>query len=380
MDFATNIIRPLGATGLNPAIKDLRSLIEGDPELSKLSTEMFMQTRPGAHVISNNFVTFISALNNIIRSAPAFSPAAYKKSYAGCPFTDLLKPYMNTPAGYKLFLHPELNRVFAKLLREWTRFLSSSDSKNVLTNEPYGWFSTEALATMTNFEATYVCDKSLPQWGFTSWDDFFTRKVRDGVRPITEPDNPAIITAACDATTYRVAKDIKEEDTFWIEGRAYSLRDLMNGDPIASKFIGGTIYQGYLEPVHYHRWHAPVAGIIVKILDDPGNFCLVQSDSADSNEMLHSSQGYTAHVVTRTLIFIKNEKLGVVGCLFAGLPKRGSCQATVSVGQTVKKGEEIGMFHYGGNTHCVAFQPGLNIDCVISPRSLVGEPTFSLLC
>ena len=35
--------------------------------------------------------------------------------------------------------------------------------------------------------------------------------------------------------------------------------------------------------------------------------------------------------------------------------ERGSCEAMVSTGQTVQKGEEIGMFHYGGSTHCIVF-------------------------
>ncbi|KAF7589359.1 hypothetical protein BBP40_004439 [Aspergillus hancockii] len=105
---------------------------------------------------------------------------------------------------------------------------------------------------MPDFEATYICNKSLPQWGFTSWDDFFTRKIRDGARPITEPNNPAIVTAACDTTTYQVVKNIKEEDTFWIEDNH--------------------THSSYLELANYHHWHAPVAGTVVKILDDSGNF------------------------------------------------------------------------------------------------------------
>lgn len=162
---------------------------------------------------------------------------------------------------------------------------------------------------MPDFEATYAYDRSLPHWGFHSWDAFFTRRLQDGVRPIADPGNSGVITGACDSTTYRIAKRIKDDDEHWVKDQPYSLHHLMNGDPIANKFIGGTIYQGYLEPVNYHRWHAPVAGKIIKCFTVPGTICSIQSNRTD----LSSSQEFATHVATRTLIFIENEKLGIVG-------------------------------------------------------------------
>ena len=34
-----------------------------------------------------------------------------------------------------------------------------------------------------------------------------------------------------------------------------------------------------------------------------------------------------------------------------------SCEITVKVGDKVKKGQELGMFHFGGSTHCLIFGP-----------------------
>jgi hypothetical protein len=110
-------------------------LIEGDPEVSRLLNEMFMQTRPGAQSVSNNFVTFTLALKILFEALPHSFQLPYKKSYIDCPFTDLVKPYISTPAGHKLFVHPESDHVFAKVLREWTRFLLSSDFRSVLINK-----------------------------------------------------------------------------------------------------------------------------------------------------------------------------------------------------------------------------------------------------
>jgi phosphatidylserine decarboxylase len=44
-----------------------------------------------------------------------------------------------------------------------------------------------------------------------------------------------------------------------------------------------------------------------------------------------------------------------------GMAEVSTCDATVCVGQKVKKGEQIGMFHFGGSTHCLFFRLGVNL-------------------
>jgi phosphatidylserine decarboxylase len=44
-----------------------------------------------------------------------------------------------------------------------------------------------------------------------------------------------------------------------------------------------------------------------------------------------------------------------------GMAEVSTCDITVHVGQKVKKGEQIGMFHFGGSTHCLFFRPGVNL-------------------
>jgi phosphatidylserine decarboxylase len=45
-----------------------------------------------------------------------------------------------------------------------------------------------------------------------------------------------------------------------------------------------------------------------------------------------------------------------------GITEVSTCDITVKEGQYVKKGDEIGMFHYGGSTHCVLFEKGVELD------------------
>jgi phosphatidylserine decarboxylase len=47
---------------------------------------------------------------------------------------------------------------------------------------------------------------------------------------------------------------------------------------------------------------------------------------------------------------------------FVGMAKVFTCDVTVKVGQRVVKGEELGMFHFGGSTHCLIFRPGVELE------------------
>ena len=48
--------------------------------------------------------------------------------------------------------------------------------------------------------------------------------------------------------------------------------------------------------------------------------------------------------------------------LAVGMPEVTTCEMTVYVGQHVNKGDTIGMFHYGGSTHCLIFRPGVRLE------------------
>ena len=47
---------------------------------------------------------------------------------------------------------------------------------------------------------------------------------------------------------------------------------MMADDPLAPQFVGGTIYQAFLDALSYHRWHSPVSGTVVKAYVQPGTY------------------------------------------------------------------------------------------------------------
>jgi len=66
----------------------------------------------------------------------------------------------------------------------------------------------------------------------------------------------------------------------------------------------------------------------------------------------------------KALIFIEadNPDIGLMCVMPIGMAEVSTCQITVYEGQRVRKGDQIGMFHFGGSTHCLIFRPSVNLE------------------
>lgn len=173
-----------------------------------------------------------------------------------------------------------------------------------------------------------------------------------------------MICNACESAPYRIAKDVRRVDTFWLKGQPYSLRHIFGDDPVNEQFVGGTVYQAFLSALSYHRWHSPVTGTIVSTRVIDGSYYAqspaVGFDPASPNE----SQGYITEVATRGVILIEadNPKIGLMGFVSVGMAEVSTSEITVEPGQRVTKGEQLGMFHFGGSTHLLVFRPGVRLN------------------
>ncbi len=371
-DWRTDLIQQTDATGkvpLLPVLQEFKDMIENDPELFMLFTEMFNQvpTRPpydkdatGRPQI-RNYNHMLQLMNAIMTRAPEFN----KTGMVGFPINTILNWPMGTPAGTAAFLNEKVNRQLKKILNQWAVYLSSPDSRYVLSNDPErGWFGRDAKEAMPTFAKDFICDPKKPYYGFKSWDDFFTRVFREGRRPVASPKDDYVISNACESAPYKLARDVKVRDKFWIKGQPYSLTHMLGDEELAKQFAGGTIYQAFLSALSYHRWHAPVSGKIVKTqIIDGSYYAGAQSvgfDPASPND----SQGYITQVAARGLVLIEadNPDIGLMAIMFIGMSEVSSNEITVYEGQHVTKGDQLGMFHFGGSTHTLIFRPGVNLE------------------
>jgi phosphatidylserine decarboxylase len=137
----------------------------------------------------------------------------------GFPINAILDFPMITPAGLSAFVAPKVNAMFKKVLKVWTEFLDSPDSRYALNDSPTGWLSKEALNKINIDD--FIHDPKAPFFGFKSWNDFFIRQFKPGVRPVAGAANT--IASACEAAPFAISTQVKEHDTFWIKSQPYSL-------------------------------------------------------------------------------------------------------------------------------------------------------------
>jgi len=354
---------------LQPVVQEFQELIESDAQLFMYFHQMFEElprsaqflTTPTGDAQVRDYKEMLALISAILTTAPTFN----KTGLVGFPINAILDWPMGTEGGFAAFLNDKVNAQLKKILDTWAVFLSSPASTYVLSDDPEtGWFGRDAMEAMPGFVETFQCEPDQPYYGFTSWDDFFTRQFRDGQRPIAAPEDNGVIVNACESAPYKLAHDVKLTDRFWLKGQSYSLRHMFADDLVAEQFVGGTIYQAFLSALSYHRWHSPVSGTIVKAEVIDGSYYSEPPGEGFDPAAPNESQGYITGVAARGLILIEADdpRIGLMGFLSVGMAEVSTNDIRVYVGQHVNKGDETGMFHFGGSTHCLIFRPGVELE------------------
>lgn len=360
---------------LLPVIKQLKAKIKTDAKFNMLFTQMFTNVprRFEDEMIIDDPAEALRVINKILTSSPR-----YTKSHVGCPINAILTYPMGTPEGFAAFLDPEINVYIKNILSAWKMFLMSEDSREFLNQEsPYGWFCPEALENSKieyldedgnlqtqDFQDVFDIDASASYGGFASWDAYFTREIKANARPVSGANDPTIIVNACESAPYRLAYDVKATDEFYLKSQKYGIIFMLNNDPLAPQFVGGTVYQAFLDNLNYHRYHSPIDGTVVKTYLVEGGFYTECRAMGYDDQGDNRSQGYLTMTQTRVLIFIEsdNPKIGLMCFIGVGMGDVSSCESFVYAGQKVKKGQQIGTFHIGGSTHCLCFRKGVNLE------------------
>ena len=389
------------------AIADFRDMVYNDQVLHATVAAMFAEAyllrkeTPLGEPSVRCFEEFLTLLNVIMTTAPECyqdldkdepKPELSPAGFIGFPINALLDWPMNTNPGYDVFANSLVNQQLKKILAYWSVFLLSKDSRYVLVEgEPGGdpiiipWLSPPAQREMVSvatsakgegevpgddFASIFNCQPDDEYYGFGNWDEFFIRTFVDGVRPISAPDDDKIIVNACESAPFALAYDVSLSDCFWLKEQPYSLENMLNFDDYAPRFEGGTVYQAFLSALSYHRWHSPVKGVIKRAYVVNGSYYLSNlfmgfrnPDGPDASAA-DESQPFLTAVATRAVIFIEadNPDIGLMCVIAVGMAEVSSCEITVKAGDPVEKGQQIGMFHFGGSTHCLVFRPGVELD------------------
>lgn len=222
-------------------------------------------------------------------------------------------------------------------------------------------------ALIRRFVAAYGVDLSQAARGigeFTSFNDFFTRELKPGARPLA--DTQQFILSPADGAVSQLGL-VTGGRIIQAKGRDYSVAEILGcGAQEAARFEGGSFITIYLSPKDYHRVHMPAAGTLAATRYIPGDLFSVNTATAEGVDRL----------------FARNERLScrfdgpdghfasiMVGAMIvAGIdtvwPNHFRTHARAPVHEdfadkahAFAAGDEMGRF-YLGSTVVLLFEPG----------------------
>ncbi|MBK7016145.1 MAG: phosphatidylserine decarboxylase [Sulfuritalea sp.] len=112
--------------------------------------------------------------------------------------------------------------------------------------------------------------------GYASFNEFFTRPLKEGARPLANADFICPVDGAI-SQFGAIARD----QIFQAKGHSYSTTALVGGDAtLAARFENGSFATLYLSPKDYHRIHMPCAGKLLRMIHVPGELFSVNPVTA----------------------------------------------------------------------------------------------------
>ncbi|KAG8627129.1 hypothetical protein KVT40_004612 [Elsinoe batatas] len=208
-----------------------------------------------------------------------------------------------------------------------------------------------------DFIKHYDLEETRSQWeedeeSYETFNEFFGRGLKPEARPITEPENVDLISAAADSRTV-VYKALWQATRFWIKGYGFTLETLIGKATWAHEVENGSIAIHRLAPQDYHRWHSPVVGTITDIEEIAGAYYTVNPQAirqANTLDVFCANRRSVMRITERSTgkpVFVV-----AIGAMLVGSIKYVE---GIQPGEDVYRGRPLGYFQYGGSTVVVIF-------------------------
>jgi phosphatidylserine decarboxylase len=244
----------------------------------------------------------------------------------------------------------------------------------------YGWRMNRrySAAKVLPFIADYNLDVdefAKSAFAYKTFNDFFYRRLKPAARPIAPGDDVAVLPAD---GRHLVFPNVDSADGFYVKGAKFTLAELLGEANVpreqqilAPRFAGGAMVISRLAPVDYHRFHFPVGGRV-------------------GEPQLISGWLYSVHPIAlrrnlhylvenrRMVTIIDSPRFGPVAMVEIGATNVGRIRQTFIPGRNVDKGEEKGLFAFGGSCVICLFGRGrIQFDADLVDQSAVHRETYA---
>lgn len=198
---------------------------------------------------------------------------------------------------------------------------------------------------------------------FSSFNDFFIRKLNNNARPMDIDENIVISPGDGRITAY---ENIDLNKLVQIKGFTYSLNELIMDDNVSKRYSNGICLILRLCPTDYHRFHFIDSGIPKENHKIKGDYYSVNPIALENIPKLFCQN-------KREWSILESDNFGDILSIEVGATCVGSIIQTYKPNVKVEKGDEKGYFKFGGSTTILFFEKDkIKIDSDILEQSKLG--------
>ncbi|MGH8548344.1 MAG: archaetidylserine decarboxylase [Methylococcales bacterium] len=221
---------------------------------------------------------------------------------------------------------------------------------------------------------------------YRSFNQFFTRELKQSVRPIQRDDR--VVISPADGAISQIGT-IDEKRIMQAKNRLFNLVELLGGGPeLAAPFEGGKFATIYLSPRDYHRLHMPCSGTLREMRHIPGRLFSVNGATTDfvpdlfaKNERVIAT--FATPVGRMALILVGAIFVSSIETVWHGVVTPPTCAAIRTWNYednplALTQGQEMGRFNMGSTiivlfeSGRMAWSPRLEADTPVKMGQLIG--------
>lgn len=201
-----------------------------------------------------------------------------------------------------------------------------------------------------------------------SFNEFFSRGLKPGARPVAEGEGVAVLPAD---GRHLAFQNVDAAAGFYAKGQKFDLKAFLRDEALAARFAGGSMLISRLCPVDYHRFHFPIAGLPTEPRLINGWLYAVSPVALRQNlAFLWENK--------RMVTLVDSPVFGQVAVCEIGATMVGTIFQGFVPNRAVAKGEEKGFFKFGGSCVVTLFEPGrIRLDADLVEQSAAGLEVYA---
>jgi len=209
-----------------------------------------------------------------------------------------------------------------------------------------------SVKQLQRFITTYQVDASEAEKEvkeYKTFNEFFSRKLKPGLRPIAAADDPTVFVSPADCRLM-VFPSLEMSCEVWLKGEKLTVADLLGDDfdDVAAAMPNPAVIICRLAPGDYHRWAMPCTAITSRRHVIEGTYFSVSPRAVRKFNILATNK--------REVCLLDSREFGPVVLVAVGASMVSSICITAPDGQMVAKGDEHGYFSFGGSTLVLLLQ------------------------